>query len=115
MSRSEVSPSGFVVAGFIVLLVILGLMATITELSETTRTGCTVTAKDRVQGETSSDMRVYTRECGTLRVRDSPLNGVWDAADVYGGLEVGHTYDLTTVWPRVPWLSMFPVIVDVSG
>lgn len=55
-----------------------------------------------------------TKECGTLRVRDSPLNGVWDSADLFGGLEVGQQYDFKTVWPRVPVLSMFPVIVDVA-
>lgn len=47
-------------------------------------------------------------------MRDSPLNGVWNAADVFGSIEVGQRYDFTTVWPRVPVLSMFPVIVDVA-
>lgn len=47
-------------------------------------------------------------------MRDSPLNGVWDSADLFGGLEVGQQYDFKTVWPRVPVLSMFPVIVDVA-
>ena len=113
-SRSEVPASGFVVAGVIILFIILALAATITELAETPRVGCTVTYKDRVQGDEGSDMRVYTKECGTFQVRDSPLNGVWNAADVFGDIEEGQRYDFKTVWPRVPVLSMFPVIVDVA-
>lgn len=114
MSRSEVPASRFIVAGVIILLIMGGLATIITELAEDSRVGCTVTHKDRVRGEEGSDMRVYTKDCGTLRVRDSPLNGVWDAADVFGSIEEGQRYDFTTVWPRVPVLSMFPVIVDVS-
>lgn len=115
MEPGTVRARGFVIAGFIALFLAFGVAATVTELAETTRVGCTVTGKDRTGGgEDQSDMRVYTAECGTFRVRDSPLNGVWDAADVYGSIEVGDRYDFTTVWPRVPVLSRFPVIVGVS-
>ena len=40
--------------------------------------------------------------------------GERDAADVFGSIEVGQRYDFTTVWPRVPVLSMFPVIASAG-
>lgn len=71
---------------------------------------CTVTDKDRTRTDSGSDMRVYTDQCGTLRVGDLPFIGLTDSADLFGDLQPGHTYDLTVGGYRNGWLSMFPTI-----
>lgn len=77
---------------------------------------CTVTDKDRGynQETKSSEYRVYTKECGTLSNEDSLLRGKFDSGDVQGQLEEGKTYSITVVGPRVPFLSVFPNILEVS-
>lgn len=73
---------------------------------------CTVTDKDRttkvVDGSSSSDMRIYTNDCGTLVVADSLLDFTFSSSDTYSSIETGETYTFTTRGWRVPFLSMFP-------
>lgn len=82
--------------------------------NEQTRT-CTVTDTDRttrvVDGQSSSDMRIYTEDCGTLAVGDVLLRGQFDSADIFGQLEPGETYEVTTIGWRVPFLSQFPTVL----
>lgn len=79
--------------------------------NEQTRT-CTVTGTDRTRdSEGRSDMRVYTEQCGTLAVGDLWLRGQFDSADIYGQLESGATYEVTTVGWRIPLLSRFETIL----
>lgn len=79
---------------------------------------CTVTDKDRttkvVDGNSSSDARVYTSDCGTLSVGDSWLSWTFSSADTYAEIEEGETYEFTTRGFRVPFFSMFPNIVEVE-
>ena len=75
---------------------------------------CTVVDKDlRVKTEADSAPRVYTEECGTLVVADVPFVS-WNSGDIYGEVQVGETYEVTTRGWRVPILSMFPTIVEVE-
>lgn len=76
---------------------------------------CTVTDKDRGYNQEtgSSQYRIYTDECGTLSNEDSMLRGKFNSGDVQGRLKEGQTYELTVVGPRVPFMSVFPNILDV--
>ena len=103
-------------AGFAAMLLIGGGFLGAYSASEETRT-CTITEKDRttkvVDGNSSTDHRVWTEECGVLSVNDSLVGMSFDTADKYGSIKVGQTYELTTMGWRVPFLSMFPNIIEV--
>lgn len=99
------------------LLVIAGFGAAIyaEHGNETTQT-CTITDKDRTtsvtrDGTSRSDTRIYTEQCGTVQVADLLTQGQFDSADIYASIETGHTYEITTVGWRVPFLSAFPTIL----
>lgn len=79
-----------------------------------THNDCVVTDKDRTRSsEGGSEMRVYTENCGTLKVGDNWFVGQFNAADIYGGLKEGNTYDFETRGYRIPIISMFPNIIEV--
>jgi hypothetical protein len=74
---------------------------------------CTVTEKDRAKDANgASDMRLYTDECGVLKVEDAFLRGNFDSADDYAAIETGQSYEFTTIGWRVPFLSMFPAVIE---
>lgn len=74
-----------------------------------------VTDKDRAKDQDGhSDMRIYTDDCGVLRVKDELWVGQLDSADIYAHIKVGKTYTFTTRGWRVPWLSQFPNIVKAE-
>jgi hypothetical protein len=74
---------------------------------------CTVEDKDRTTGyKGKSDMRVYTTNCGVLKVSDSLINGHFNSADTYSQIQKGHTYRFTTVGYRFPLFSQFPNILE---
>lgn len=95
-------------------LIIIGLLAAgvVSEhANEQTRT-CTVTEKDRTTDrEGRSDARIYTEQCGTIRVRDMLTQGQFQSADIYAQFEEGHTYRITTVGYRFGLGSVFPSVV----
>jgi hypothetical protein len=75
---------------------------------------CMVTDKDRVaKSKGGSDMRVYT-SCGVFAVSDSWLQGRWDSADTYAGIQVGQVYDFEAVGWRLPLFSAFPNILTAT-
>lgn len=98
------------------LALILGSLAftVINAISVETLHSCTVTDKDRT-GNTdgTSNMRVYTENCGTLKVSDSLLSWTFSSADTFSSIDEGETYDFKTRGFRVPFFSMFPNIVEV--
>ncbi|WP_251151352.1 hypothetical protein [Cellulosimicrobium sp. Marseille-Q4280] len=99
----------------VLVSLIIAVSLTITVASsfagEQTRT-CTVTGTDRARNsDGGSDMRVYTEQCGTLQVRDLWLRGQFSSADIFGQLEEGKTYEVTTVGWRVPIFSSFTTIL----
>lgn len=80
---------------------------------------CTILDKDRTSstdkdGNTKSDARVYTRECGVFKVSDSLLSLTWSSSDTYAHLERGKKYNLTTRGFRIPFFSKFPNVVEVK-
>jgi hypothetical protein len=108
------------------LVVVVIIVAAVFQNSTKTTQRCTVTGKDMTHqaavpatktssGEAAKNIyQVYTRDCGTLRVEDNALQGVWNSADLYGALESGKSYSITTVGVRMPFFSIFPTIVKVE-
>ena|SRR5688500_5299178 len=80
--------------------------------SETTVT-CTVDDKDRSSSQSGSVYRVYT-DCGVFEVQDAALRDQFASADLYADIQLGTTYEFTTIGWRVPFLSMFPNIIEVT-
>ena len=81
---------------------------------EETKT-CEVVAKESVaKGDNGHEYRVYTENCGTLKVGDSIWKMRFDSADLYGQLVEGETYDMTTIGWRVPFLSWMPNIIEAT-
>lgn len=114
--RLQSGDVGLIGVALVIVLVMLFGVASVTlgYTGERTRT-CTVTGKDRTTGhDGTSDMRVYTADCGTLRVKDKWFKGAFDSADVYAGIEPGVTYAFRTVGHRVPVVSMFPTILSAE-
>lgn len=78
--------------------------------------GCVVNDKDRsysVQNKSSrSDYRIYTDNCGVLRVNDNLFGLQFNAADEYNNIKVGETYDFSGRGFRAPLISLFPNIEE---
>lgn len=80
-----------------------------------TTTNCHVTDKDRgVNRDGSSNVRVYTDNCGVFTVADNLFTGNVTSADTYGSIQVGQTYDFTTRGKRIPIFSSFPNIITAT-
>ena len=81
---------------------------------------CTITGKESVNttSNTSSakthEYRVYTEQCGTLKVADTLSYGRWDSSEFYARLKEGETYNLLTGGYRNGFLSMFPNILEAE-
>lgn len=75
---------------------------------------CTVTNKESVSKENGHEYRVFTEECGVLSVQDNIFRLHFTSADVYGGLDAGTTYNVTTVGWRVPVFSWMPNIISAA-
>ena len=98
----------------LVILFMVGIFGTyVYSVTQTDTVTCTVVDKDRTYTQNGSDMRVYTEDCGTLRVADSLFDTTWSSSDTYASIEPGNTYTFDTRGIRVPLFSMFPNIVEV--
>ncbi len=96
----------------ILFVAILGFaIANMTHVEHRT---CTVVDKDRTRTDDGSDARVYTEECGVLRVADSLLSWTWSSSDTYAQMERDRTYRVKTRGFRIPLFSQFPNVVEVE-
>lgn len=50
----------------------------------------------------------------TFTLNDSFWHGSWNTADMYAQLEVGQTYQFRATGWRIPFLSAFPNIIDIT-
>jgi hypothetical protein len=107
---------GAVWIGLIIILVTLGMLVlSIVSALHTEEMTCTIQDKDRTTNrEGKSDARLYTEDCGVLRVGDSLLSWTWSSADTYAGIDEGKTYHIKTRGLRIPFLSMFPNVVEAT-
>lgn len=105
--------SSVVIGLLVITLIGVSLYA---QFVTSTHTDCVVTEKDRTRNsDGSSDARVYTENCGVFRVADSLLDVTWSSSDTFAHIKEGETYDLHTRGLRVPFLSMFPNIVEAEA
>jgi hypothetical protein len=107
---------GSVVFGFIVSVIVVGLVAWPVSLgySNPRDLTCYVEDKDRAAKDGGSDMRIYTRECGVLKVQDLFWALRFDSADLFASIEPGHTYQFHVSGVRIPLFSVFPNVRSVE-
>lgn len=78
----------------------------------------TVTDKDRIVNGGSSKYLVYTEDMhgNTIVFEnvDSNIRFKYNSSDIQGQLKIGHTYRLTVVGYRIPFLSMYENIIKIQ-
>ena len=114
----------FIVVGAIIVAVIISF-SVIWAGSRTTER-CTVTDKAQTvevsssgSGEdqtTTSEVvyYIYTEECGALQLRNQLFFGMFEAAELYGSIDSGTTYDFEMVGFRVGWLDWYQTVLSAS-
>lgn len=115
--RSDTRSLGcaFLITGLFVLAAVAAVIFGIANATHIEHRTCSVADKDRTtKSDGNSDARVYTKDCGVLRVADSLFSGTWHSADTYAAIQPGHRYRFTTRGYRIPLFSMFPNIVRVE-
>lgn len=100
------------------LLKTLAIAVTVLSLSACSHfnvvdSSCKVTGKESVKLKESHQYRVYT-SCGTYIIEDQLTRFKFDSADIYGSIEIGKEYIITSSGYRVPFLSMFKAINDIK-
>lgn len=77
----------------------------------------TVKDKERINdcsGETCESYYLVFTDEGTFKNSDSLVYGKFNSSDIQGMLEPGQTYTFMTVGFRVPFMSMYPNIIEVT-
>ena len=107
---------GVVVGAIVVVaVVVIGLVISIVyATSRSEMAGCVVKDKEAVRSNDSNEYRVYTENCGTLKVGDSVFIMRFDSADVYADIDAGQAYDFKLQGFRIPVLSMFPNVIEAT-
>lgn len=74
---------------------------------------CKVTGKESVSlgSDQGHEYRVYS-SCGTFKVADQM--GRWSSADLYGSIQQGETYNITSNGYRIPLTSVFPNVKNME-
>ena len=75
---------------------------------------CRVIDKEAVASGDSNEYRVYTENCDTLTVSDSLFAKRWNSSNTYAQIEPGQTYDFYLQGYRVPLISQFKNILEVT-
>lgn len=105
---------GVVVGGAVLVGAGIGIVAVISSYQTDHTATCTVTSKDTitkvVDGNSKTEKRVGTEECGVFTVNDSFTKGNLRSADLYYSLKEGHKYTLTYNGWRNGFTSSFPNI-----
>lgn len=104
-----------ILAGIVVVLfLVFGTFACSTRVSNENVETITVTEKERVQDGDTSRYLIFTEDDGVFENTDSLFHGKFNSSDVYGQIEPGKTYEVTTFGYRIPFLSMYPNIVEIE-
>lgn len=104
-----------VIALVVVLFLFVSLGVSCYSCTVTDEVRITISDKESVHSSENGTMRYVYTENGTYKCDDSMIDGKWNSADVYGRLKEGHTYEVKTRGIRIPFMSMFPNIVEVRG
>lgn len=116
MHRNDSGRAAVIVTLFVVLVGLFLVISACSSYYDESTLTCHVTDKDRTSTSSgSSDMRVYTSDCGTLSVGDSLVKGKFRSADTYAKIEPGNDYEFTVYGWRNGFLSMFPTIIEVDS
>ena len=116
-------PWGAFAIGFVVLAIFAAAVVGGISYASTrgTQENCEVTDKDhtvQVSGDsestTSTDVWTIYSSCGVLQVQDNWFLGVFSAAEVYGSIKTGSTYDFETVGWRNNFLGWYPSITKAT-
>jgi len=92
----------------------IGVTTLVVNYNEDHVADCTITSKDTItkveNGNSSTEKRVGTEECGVFTVNDTVMKGNLRSADLYYSLKEGHKYTLTYNGWRSGLFSTFPNI-----
>lgn len=99
----------FFIASTFVLVIGLNVMG---NSHQTVAENCKITGKHVAVVDGYSQYRISTANCGSFMIADNVFKGQFDSADVYGQLEEGKRYDITSVGYRIPVISAFPNMID---
>lgn len=93
----------------IVVIVSIPAMHVETYTVEVTKTEITGDSDYMVFGKD-----VTTGQTRTFTLNDSFWHGSWDTADLYANLVIGQTYTFRATGWRIPFLSAFPNIIEIT-
>lgn len=117
--RRQRNGAGIVLAILIGVAVVgaaIGIVSLGKSHSESHTAVCTVTTKDTItkveNGNSKTEKRVGTEECGVFTVNDNFFKGKNRSADLYYSLKEGHKYSLTYNGWRSGLFSSFPNITE---
>lgn len=101
-----------------VLVALTGIAAMVLAYTDSTRDVVTQVVNEQqvcsgVGSSMSCKYLIYTTG-GTFEDVDSLLTGKFNSSDVYGELEIGHTYRLRVRGWRVPFFSQYPNILGIE-
>lgn len=116
-------PWGFALVGLVIVAIVAVAIVGGISYGGTRGTQyiCEVTDKDhtvKVSGDsestTSTDVWTIYSSCGVLQVADNWFLGVFSAAELYGSIKTGSTYDFETVGWRNNLLGWYPTITKAT-
>ena len=74
---------------------------------------CTVEEKERVNKQDSSKYLIFCEE-QVLENTDSLWYWKWNSSDFYRDIKVGETYEVRVYGWRIPFLSMYQNIIEIT-
>lgn len=98
-----------VVVGILCLVTIIAVP--VTQYAKTSWVTLSIDDKESVSSGDGHEYRVYTDK-GTFKVGDSLVHLRFNAADVYGKIQKGQTYQCKVYGWRIPLLSGFKNILE---
>jgi hypothetical protein len=105
-----------IVAGLAVLIggIVIIIVSVLSGYNTSKTEDCTIVRHDTItkvsNGNSSTEKRITTSDCGVFTVNDSAMKGSWRSADLYGKIQDGHRYTLTVNGWRSGFFSTFPNI-----
>lgn len=99
--------------GVVAAIALMGCFSVYSAYGTIETSTVTVTGKDRVVGKEDSKWIVMT-DVVSLENTDSFLHLKFNSTDLQGQLEEGKMYNVTYYGYRVPFMSMYPNIINVE-
>lgn len=108
-----------IVVSSIIIASVVGVSAFNLASSKSPETvSCTVTSKERVTqvngGNSSTQMIVNTKECGTLEIGNTFVSGNWSPNETYSALVEGDVYLFEVYGLKIDALNLYKQIKSVK-